>query len=406
MLNDKHDTFGYDHEGYQREMTPKDIICDANNLYKAYKDTKKSSPWKDATQKYEMQWLLEIAHLQEDLQKDEYKSGAKSTFILRERGKVRLIHGSTVRDRNMRHCLCDNVLVPLLKPKLIYDNCASLKDKGIGMSRNRLKAHLRKYYERYGTNDGYILLLDFSGYYDNIHHDKLISEVERHIKDGYVLWLVREILKTFEVDVSYMSDEEFAQAMDTKFSALEHFKIPYELKTGKKFLKKSVDIGDQCSQILGIYFPTRIDNLIKIVYGEKFDARYMDDSYIISDSKERLIKLRDTLIEKAKEMGIIINLKKTMICKLSTQFTFLQHRYFLTKSGKVVEKINPKRVTAMRRKLKKLHKKLMEGKVKFSAIEMSFNSWMGSHYKVMSKRQRKNMNDLYNSLYADYLKVN
>ena len=137
MLNDKHDTFGYDHEGYQREMTPKDIICDANNLYKAYKDTKKSSPWKDATQKYEMQWLLEIAHLQEDLQKDEYKSGAKSTFILRERGKVRLIHGSTVRDRNMRHCLCDNVLVPLLKPKLIYDNCASLKDKGIGGEKKR-----------------------------------------------------------------------------------------------------------------------------------------------------------------------------------------------------------------------------------------------------------------------------
>lgn len=132
----------------------------------------------------------------------------------------------------------------------------------------------------------------------------------------------------------------------------------------------------------------------------------MDDSYIISNSKERLVELRDTLIEKAKEMGIIINLKKTMICKLSTQFTFLQHRYFLTESGKVVEKINPKRVTATRRKLKKLHKKLMEGKVKFSDIEISFNSWMGSHYKVMSKRQRKNMNDLYNSLYADYLKVN
>lgn len=406
MLNDKHDTFGYDHEGYEREMTPKDIICDANNLYKAYEDTKKSSPWKDATQKYEMQWLLEIAHLQEDLQKGEYKSGAKSTFILQERGKVRLIHGSTVRDRNMRHCLCDNVLVPSLKSKLIYDNCASLKGKGIGMSRKRLKAHLRKYYKKYGTNKGYILLLDFSGYYDNIHHEKLVSEVERHIKDEYVLWLVREILKTFEVDVSYMSNDELLQAMDTKFSALEHFKIPYELKTGEKFLKKSVDIGDQCSQILGIYFPTRLDNLIKIVYGEKFYARYMDDSYIISNSKEHLIELRDTLIEKAKEMGIIINLKKTMICKLSTQFTFLQHRYFLTESGKVVEKINPKRVTATRRKLKKLHKKLMEGKVEFSDIETSFNSWMGSHYKVMSNRQRKNMNDLYNSLYADYLKVN
>ena len=58
----------------------KDIISDANNLYKGFKDTKKSSGWKDATQKLELNWLPEIAELQKELQDFTYESGGKSHF--------------------------------------------------------------------------------------------------------------------------------------------------------------------------------------------------------------------------------------------------------------------------------------------------------------------------------------
>ena len=97
---------------------------------------------------------------------------------------------------------------------------------------------------------------------------------------------------------------------------------------------------------------------------------------------------------------IIINRKKTRICKLSQQFQFLQHRYFLTESGRVVEKINPKRITCMRRKLKKLRKKVDRKEITLKDVEISFKGWFGSHSKYMSRLQRYNIYKLYNTLFV------
>lgn len=378
----------------------KHTIFDANNLYKAFLKSRKSSPWKEHTQKFEINWLAEISKLQKELETRTYKSGARYGFVLHERGKTRMIHGSNIRDRIVRHSLCDNVLEPVLRPKLIYDNCASVKGRGISLSRKRLKVHLRKYFAKYHTNEGYILLIDFSGYYDNIRHALAMREVAKHLKDEYSIWLLEEIFRNFRIDVSYMSNEEINKLMHSKFSALEYNKVPASLKTGKKFLDKSLDIGDQSSQIIGIYFPTCLDNYIKIVKGMKYYGRYMDDSYIISNDKEELKILLEELLKEADKLGIIINLRKTRICKLSKKFRFLQNSYFLTGTGKVVEQINPKRLTAMRRKLKKIHKKVANGQLECEIVEQMFRSWYGGYYKVMSRRQRFNVQNLYKSLYG------
>ena len=58
--------------------------------------------------------------------------------------------------------------------------------------------------------------------------------------------------------------------------------------TGERMMKKHLNIGDQVAQTAGIAYPIPIDNYIKIVKGMKFYARYMDDSYIIHESKEYL----------------------------------------------------------------------------------------------------------------------
>ena len=49
---------------------------------------------------------------------------------------------------------------------LIYDNGASLKDKGLDFARRRFEIHLRNAYKEYGGK-AYILLMDFTKYYDN-----------------------------------------------------------------------------------------------------------------------------------------------------------------------------------------------------------------------------------------------
>ena len=41
-------------------MNYEEIVCDANNLYRAYKVSVKSSKWKESTQKFMMNFLRYI----------------------------------------------------------------------------------------------------------------------------------------------------------------------------------------------------------------------------------------------------------------------------------------------------------------------------------------------------------
>lgn len=373
-------------------------IYSGNALYAAFRRAQKSSPWKGTTQVFEMDFLHQLATLQNELKTRTYKTATKSSFVLSERGKTRLIHGSRIRDRVVRHAFCDNVLQPLLQQKLIYDNGASVPGKGIRFSRERFKVHLQKYYRHHG-NKGYILLMDYSGFYDNLRHDLLYQAVTKHLKDEYAQWLLKLVLNDFRQDVSFLTDDEIKKLYDGKYKALDFKDVPKHLKTGQKWLAKSVDIGDQCSQILGIYFPTRIDNYIKIVCGEKYYGRYMDDSYIISPSKAHLIDLLAKIKHQASQLGIILNDKKVRIVKLSQTFRFLQNKYFLTESGKVVERINPKRIVTLKRKLKKLKRKFQQKIVSFEDIELMYKSWFGAHQKVMSRIQKQNLNTLFKQLF-------
>ena len=86
-------------------------------------------------------------------------------------------------------------------------------------------------------------------------------------------------------------------------------------------------------------------------------------------------------------------------------YKFLQIKYTLTKDGKVIKRINPKRVTTMRRKLKKLSLKVINGEIEYESIENMFRGWMGAHYKLLSKQQRKNLIQLYEELFNKKISV-
>ena len=225
--------------------------------------------------------------------------------------------------------------------------------------------------------------------------------------DEFIDWLLTLIFDGFKIDVSYMSDEEFASYEETLFNKLEYRKIPKSKLTGEKWMAKSVNIGDQLSQIIGIYYPNRIDTYVKYVRRQKCYGRYMDDWYIMSPSKKELENLLACITAIAKELGIHINEKKTRIVKISSTYKFLQVKYSLTKDGKIIKRINPKRVTSIRRKIKKMYTKLQNGETQYEKIESMFRSWMGGNYKLMSKIQRQNLIELYENLFGkDIVVVN
>lgn len=386
-------------------------IADANNLYDSFQKARKGSHWKGKVQKFRWNLMLEIRRLQIELdnlqhgRSDSYELSPYSRFIVHERGKTRAITALSIRDRVVKHALNDVILLPKIRPYLSYDNGASLKGKGVSFTRKRIIVHLKKYYREYGTNSGCILIIDFSGYYDNIDHEEALKMVHTYVQDDFAEELVRQAFDSYQIDVSYMSNDEYEVAKSAKFSLVEYRKEKHteEELTGEKFLHKSLSVGDQTSQITAIMFATPIDNLIKIVKGFQFHARYMDDTYVISKDTKELIDLRNLIYNKANELKILINQRKVFVTRIDKPFTFLQFRYCLTKNGHVVVKINPKTLKRMRCKLKKLKRLVQDNKVEYCKVEQMFKSWIANFCQYMSKKQIEGIILLYRELFGNNL---
>ena len=219
------------------------------------------------------------------------QSGTK--FVIRERGKKRNITTNIMVDKTVNHLLCDEILSPAISPFLIYDNGASQKNKGVAFSRKRLEAHLHKYYREHKSNDGYILLMDFSGYYSSVSYKKCLQVMNNLLRNvnneerAMTMWILQNLFQVFSIE----SNKD-----------------------------RGINIGSQPSQNIGIAYPSRIDNYIKIVKGCKYYGRYTDDSYIIHESKEFLTEVLDGVLKIADKLELVINPRKTYITKLSQTF--------------------------------------------------------------------------------------
>lgn len=376
-------------------------LKDLNRYYEAYKKSMKGSSWKPEPQRFEGLFLFEIRRLRKDITNHTYVTTKGTEFVLNERGHLRYIHGGRMRDRVVRHLLCDDILNPILKPYLIHNNGASQKGKGMTFARDMFVQDLHNYYLEHGNNKGYIGFVDFSKFYDNIRHEKVKEAIFPKI-DEESKWLLSEVLKSFEVDISYLSEVEAEGYINEKFNSIEyHEQIRGKKLTGEIMMPKSVDIGDQVSQTIGIFFPTYVDNYVKIVRGIKRYGRYMDDMYIIGETKEEVQDIIDGIRECAKTLGLFVNDKKTYICKLSDNYTYLQVKYYLDDNGKVVQRINPKSVTRERRKLKKYKGLVEQDIMPYDDAVQAYKSWMGAYTRMMSKQQIKNMKKLFIELFGE-----
>lgn len=381
---------------------------DANVLYDAGDRAMKGSRFKYGSKLYEMEQLLITAKLQDALQNGTYKPKGSMKFRLTERGKERLISSIQTSDKAVNHVICDEILTPYLQKFLQYDNSASQKGKGVAFHRRRFENDLRNYYREEGTNEGYVLFIDFSGYYANIRHEPCkavfhdlllksgLDDELRKITEE----LMVDIFKTFEMDVSRFPDEDIQAMMIGKVDPFMNIGAPKELLTGEKMLAKGTDIGNQLAQNIGIVFPYRIDNYCKIVCGMKHYGRYTDDMHLIHRSKEVLLKVLEGVKTIAAEYGLILNEKKTRICKLSGEYRYLQMKYMLLQNGVVVRRIHPKAITRERRKLKAYKRLLDKGIVTIEEIDGYFRSWLSGNYKYMSRDQIYDMNSLYVKLFG------
>lgn len=338
-------------------------VTSPESLYQAAKESRRGVYWKASVQRYNMSLLRNAIKTSRELRAGDDVRRGFICFDLVERGKLRHIQSVHFYERVVQRSLCSNALIPLLTRSLIYDNGASLKDKGIDFTVNRLKTHLRRHFREHGT-DGYIILVDFKGYFDNIQHEPLREIYERQFGEDRQL-----------VDLALQFITAFGES--------------------------GLGLGSETSQINAIAYPNSIDHFIKERLRCKYYGRYMDDSYIICATKEEAKQRLAAITEKYEEKGIVVNPKKTAIVKLSRGFTFLKNHISITKTGKIITRPCRESAVRQRRKLKKFQKHHAAGTMTMDEIHQSYMSWRGFVAHKNARRTIHRMDILYSKLFGE-----
>ena len=365
------------------------IVTDFYSLYQAYQKAKLGKGHNPTALRYGLNLTARTVQLGEKLDNRTYEVGPYYSFKVYE-PKQRDVLAIDFEGKVMQHSFCDNVLEPCFVRSFIRDNYASQKGKGTHDGLDRLEKNLRHYFfqrktkteqerrkaglpplpvELGGYADGYVLKGDFSKYFYSILHGQLLKIARKKLK-----WL---------------GDPELIEFSDWLLTLI----VDSTPDPG-------IPIGNQSSQLLALLYLDGLDHLVKDELGLKFYGRYMDDFYIIHESKERLREILRTIEEYIEPLGLSLN-NKTQIFPLRNGIDFLGYHTYITDTGKVIRKVRAKSKNNMRRKIKKYRKLVDSGKMTLESVERSYASWQGHASHGNTYHLRKNMDALFYALFPE-----
>lgn len=309
--------------------------------------------WKDSVVGYELHAPQNTVSLIEDIRNGKYKISPYQKFIIHE-PKEREIVATRIRDRQVQMALCLGGLYEDITEHFIYDNCACQKGKGTDFAFKRIKVHLSRYYRKYGR-DGWILKLDVKHFFPSTRHDVAKNAVNKYVSDERVRQMVFDVIDSFDGEVG-------------------------------------IGLGSQISQLVELAVLNDLDHYIKERLRIKHYVRYMDDLIIIHEDKEYLKFCREKIREELAKLHLELN-RKTTIYPLSQGVKFLQWRFMLTDTGKIIMKMNGKKPGKERRRLKKLAEKEKVGEVVKGTTLNSMTAWIAnaqrgdSYYRICRMKQ-------------------
>ncbi|MGN8805832.1 MULTISPECIES: reverse transcriptase domain-containing protein [unclassified Blautia] len=353
---------------YKRDISEYDnfeIITDYNNLYAAHKKCRKGKLWKDSVASYDLRAPECTLYLQSLLARGQYKISDYHRFTVNERGKTRQIKSTQYKDRVVQKILNDNIIVPAIQPTFCYENSASQAEKGTNFALDLLRRHLREEVSKHGIG-GYILICDFSGYFDSIRHDVVNDMYRSYFHDAKLVKLITDI----------------------------HASIPGGI---------GVPLGNQLSQNDALMIASPMDHYIKERLHIRGYGRYMDDFYLIHHDKTYLQECLDNIRRITKELGLTLNSKKTKISPMKAGIDFLGFHFYVTDSGKVISRIKAKSKSRWREKIRKHKKKVLSGEMTYEQAKESFDSRKAHAKRGESYYLIRDMQFYFYTVFMDYL---
>ena len=329
-------------------------IVSFENLYKAYKRARIGKRKRAATAQYEASAIFVTERLAHILASKQYIPSKFETFYVYE-PKKRLVQAPAFVDKVVQHALVDNMLYDAITHGFIRDSHASQIGKGTHVGLDRLKFHMIDYFRKRKGHDeenrrkiglphrtmdewdyaqGWVLKADVRKFFASIDHDIVKAQLRERVADD----------KVFDLMCTYIDSTD------------------------------GLPLGYQTSQLLALMYLDEFDHWVKERLRIKYYGRYMDDFYLIHESKEYLrFCLREI-------NGYIAGLKlelneKTGIFPLRNGIDFLGYHTYLTETGKVIRKLRHSAVKRMKARIKKWKLELAEGTVDLAHIWASYQAW-------------------------------
>ena len=96
-------------------------------------------------------------------------------------------------------------------------------------------------------------------------------------------------------------------------------------------------LGVEPSQQEMVSLPSSVDNYFKCQLGIHGGGHYMDDYYMILESRERAEQVAAEVIRRAEAMGLTANRSKCKVVTLDKPFRFCKAKFQLTETGAVMK---------------------------------------------------------------------
>lgn len=322
-------------------------VFNFRDMFKYGEDCCKGVMWKQSAQTFKRHLFSRTAANRRNAI-DGCKPKPLKQFTLNERGKTRHIEAPHINDRQIQKTLTKKVLLPLYSPRMIYDNGASLKGKGLLFSQRQLDKGIRRHIKRYGMS-GWVITADFKGFFPNAD---------------------RQVVKRMHGE---LTDTKLKNSLD----------MTADIGSGDIGLP----LGVETSQLEMIALPSPLDNFMRCQM--RLDTgHYMDDYHILvppdRDPKEAL----NVFMDKASELGIIVCPEKTRIFPLGKPFKFCKTKRIFY-GDKILKRGCRDSYARARRKIKKFVRTEMPYEDIYASVNsmISYFNTTGNHRTVLRLRR-------------------
>ncbi|MDE6868306.1 MAG: RNA-directed DNA polymerase, partial [Clostridia bacterium] len=354
-------------------------------LYRAHMKGRNSKRDKKPLVRFEMTMLNHLYDIYDKILNGKFRFGNYSAFVVYEPKKreIQTLHYSA---RIVQHVICDDVLMPYFSKRAILDNCVCQVGKGSHFALRRFENMLRAHIRRHGVT-GYILKCDILKYFPSMPHKQMKEVFCNPIKDKRLRAMIEGVIDSYHTHADY----------------LNRYSIP-PLGNSERGTERGVPIGNQTSQVFGMYYLNAVDRFVKEKLRCKVYSRYMDDFVLVHEDKTFVQNALAEIKKIVASLGLFLN-SKTQIFPIKNGVTYLGFRYVITPEGKIIKTVKKRTRTRMRWRARYIKKAYFDGAIDSDRVQMSLSAFHGHLKFGNTYKLRKELFDRLSALVNDDFKL-